>query len=265
MKNKRTFTSRIITTRQISQLSPLNQSINQREFNQEVNQSINQLDNQSISQSNNQSINRLNKEEFDQSINQSTDSPRKLSNQAISSNAVTTKNSAFFSSIFVRTSATFSFQSFPAYCKSSTQTLLFGCGGRSSHTKSTKFCCTATSRFPPIPKSFTSVSHEELDKVVGSAPTTEPNGSLPFNHCPNVGLSGSRSFTSTQLSSSCCSACKKYRPSVHKAAWCRVITAVPAEPVKPEINSRRLSAAAMYSFWWASSVGTIKACKEDSL
>lgn len=41
--------------------------------------------------------------------------------------------------------------------------------------------------------------------------------------------------------SSCLDAWLKYRPSVAKAAFSRVTTAVPAEPVKPQMNSDRVN------------------------
>lgn len=41
-----------------------------------------------------------------------------------------------------------------------------------------------------------------------------------------------------------------------RAALLRVTTAQPAEPLKPEMNSRRPSQAAMYSEEWLSSEGT---------
>ena len=80
--------------------------------------------------------------------------------------------------------------------------------------------------------------------------------------------------------SSCLDAWLKYRPSVAKAAFSRVTTAVPAEPVNPQMNSdrvnplavkscrytnkpRRASHAAMYSDWWLSSDGTTgRYCKK---
>lgn len=55
-------------------------------------------------------------------------------------------------------------------------------------------------------------------------------------------------FWSSQLSSSCFEACKKYRPSVKSWAFpVAVIIASPALPVNPDMYARRASQAAMYS------------------
>lgn len=43
-----------------------------------------------------------------------------------------------------------------------------------------------------------------------------------------------------------------YRPSVHSSARVAVTTAVPAEPVNPDTNSRRASCSLVYSDWCAS-------------
>lgn len=90
---------------------------------------------------------------------------------------------------------------------------------------------------------------------VGSTPTTFPPSAcsavLESNHISNwnselcrlpyhssqVGTFSIPRFRSTQLLSSCFSAWLKYRPSVDKAAFAEETTAVPAEPVNPEIYS----------------------------
>lgn len=48
-------------------------------------------------------------------------------------------------------------------------------------------------------------------------------------------------FRRCQLLSSCLDAWLKYRPSVAKAAFSKVMTAVPAEPENPEMYSGRVS------------------------
>ena len=58
---------------------------------------------------------------------------------------------------------------------------------------------------------------------------------------------GIPSFIKIQSESSSWLAWRKYRPSVQRAAFSLVKTAVPAEPVKPETWGRRLSTGAVYS------------------
>ena len=63
------------------------------------------------------------------------------------------------------------------------------------------------------------------------------------DHSCHVGTSSPPCFSKSQLSSSCFSAWLKYRPSVAKAAFSDVITAVPAEPENPvmyPIKMRRI-------------------------
>ena len=56
------------------------------------------------------------------------------------------------------------------------------------------------------------------------------------------------------LPRSCCSACKKYRPSVHRCASSAITSSDPADPVNPEKNARVLKYAPTYSEPWKSSV-----------
>lgn len=56
--------------------------------------------------------------------------------------------------------------------------------------------------------------------------------------------------------SNCFVAWLKYRPSVARAALSCVMTAHPAEPLKPEINFLLSSQGAIYSEEWLSSDGT---------
>lgn len=87
----------------------------------------------------------------------------------------------------------------------------------------------------------------------------------------HVGTPGNPCFINVQFESSCSDACRKYLPSVNKAAsfadtiakpeikrawendmdtrW--ACFCVPAEPVKPEIQCRRLSQSAIYSLYRA--------------
>ena len=57
------------------------------------------------------------------------------------------------------------------------------------------------------------------------------------DHSCQVGTSSRPCFKSSQLASSCFDAWLKYRPSVANAAFSNVITAVPAEPEKPQTHS----------------------------
>src|SRR5574344_897389 len=58
-----------------------------------------------------------------------------------------------------------------------------------------------------------------------------------------------------------CSAARKDRESVQRAASVKVTTAVPAEPSKPDIHSLPFQCFAVYSLWCASAVGKIQADK----
>lgn len=58
----------------------------------------------------------------------------------------------------------------------------------------------------------------------------------PYHSC-HVGTPSIPRFSSVQLLSSCFAAWLKYRPSVDSDACVKEMTAVPAEPEKPEMNS----------------------------
>lgn len=64
-----------------------------------------------------------------------------------------------------------------------------------------------------------------------------------------MGTPGRPCFIKVQFSSSCSDACKKYLPSVNKAASWFETTAKPAEPLKPEIHWRLWSHSAPYSLY----------------
>jgi hypothetical protein len=71
----------------------------------------------------------------------------------------------------------------------------------------------------------------------------------------HVGTSGRPNFISDQFESNCCEACRKYRPSVKRAAESSETIATPADPVNPDMYARRSSHSATYSLWCASSDG----------
>lgn len=144
-------------------------------------------------------------------------------------------------------------------------------------TRSTRFCFTPTSCAPDLlrvsaslralavwfqRRSFSNVPregwlHSQAVMVVGSTPTTFPPSACsvvlttaqhtshkstcaPYRgsyHSCHVGTPSIPRFSSSQLLSSCLEAWLKYRPSVDRAALSSDTTAVPAEPVKPEMNS----------------------------
>jgi hypothetical protein len=62
-----------------------------------------------------------------------------------------------------------------------------------------------------------------------------------IHHSCQVGTSSMPCFRRCQLLSSCLDAWLKYRPSVARAAFSKVMTAVPAEPENPEMYSGRVS------------------------
>lgn len=61
------------------------------------------------------------------------------------------------------------------------------------------------------------------------------------NHSCHVGTSSKPCFKRSQLLSSCFEAWLKYLPSVAKAAFSKVTTAVPSDPEKPEMYSSKIS------------------------
>lgn len=61
------------------------------------------------------------------------------------------------------------------------------------------------------------------------------------NHSCHEGTSSKPCFNRSQLLSSCFEAWLKYRPSVAKAAFSKVTTAVPSDPEKPEMYSSIIS------------------------
>ena len=81
-----------------------------------------------------------------------------------------------------------------------------------------------------------------------SKPITPPSERVSFIYSSTVGTPSSpilKSFTVVSLS--CAAACTKYLPSVHNPASSIVMTAVPAEPVKPVIYLRALKCSPTYS------------------
>lgn len=71
---------------------------------------------------------------------------------------------------------------------------------------------------------------------------THASGATSFtDHSCHVGTSSKPCFRRCQLPSSCFEAWLKYRPSVAKAAFSSVMTAVPAEPENPHMYSTAIS------------------------
>jgi hypothetical protein len=112
-------------------------------------------------------------------------------------------------------------------------------------------------RQPPCGLSGQWVSNVLPVMTVGSTPTTFPPSAcsvvlsidlspIPLfalyrpgagYHSCQVGTPSNPRFKRVQLLSSCLAAWLKYRPSVESAAWVVDTTAVPAEPVKPDMKA----------------------------
>src|SRR3569833_420324 len=186
--------------------------------------------------------------------------PRRLKSQATSSSRDTTKPAQCFLSSSLRSSESFVLVSFPANLTGNSLTGSHGRGGRSPpQTLSTRFSDTATRSDPPLFLIFSaSFLAMELESKVGSTPTTFPPADSSADRSCQVGTSWMPCFRSSQFLSSCRAAWLKYRPSVAMAAFSCVMTALPTEPLKPQMNSRLPSQATTYSDEWLSSDSTTK-------
>ena len=150
----------------------------------------------------------------------------------------------------------------PAYSSGCISIGLRGISGRSFHisTRGSKFVLTV------IPPSFrsseirSSVSFALI--TIPSTPTQLPPLKLSFlpSHFEMLGVSSKPSFISTKpVPSSCSAAAMKYLESVQRAASLRVTTAVPAEPLKPDIHSRHFQWSGTYSPLCGSVLGKMNA------
>lgn len=123
------------------------------------------------------------------------------------------------------TYAIFSTCDCPENLRSRISTGFAGRDGRLFHTASIKLSWTPTNST----WSFKSDRHFLIWSMVmrvGSKPTRDFSGSSS-KKVSTVGVSGNPDFIRVQLESNCWLACKKYRPSVHKAALSVVTTANP--------------------------------------
>eukprot|EP01137_Pigoraptor_chileana_P003655 Opistho-2@44148 len=192
----------------------------------------------------------------------STSLPRKLKSHATSSSALTTSAShrGFLPppAMAARSSVSFCECDLPVFSRGRGNMRPDGAPGRSPpHTASTRLRLTATRDMRPSRRRcFSNWRNLDAGTRKGSTPMTLPSASTRTSHSGCDGVSGVPIRISCQLSSSCISACKKYRPSVHNAALSKVTMAAPADPVNPEMKARRLSCSARYSLWCASSGGT---------
>ena len=171
----------------------------------------------------------------------STSQPRMLKAHATSSSMLTTRASAPCLAISARSFPSLLGTSSPAYSKGWTRTAPRGSAGRAApHTLSTKFPgFTATSSRPPPVSVSASFFAFSAVWSMGSIPTRPAGPRCSFRKSPMSGVSARPARISCHSGPSSCSACRKYRPSVHSSAESLVTTAVPALPVNPERNSRR--------------------------
>ena len=150
----------------------------------------------------------------------------------------------------------------PAYSSGCISIGLSGISGRSFHisARGSKFVLTV------IPPSFRSseirLSVSFALITIPSTPTQLPPLKLSFlpSHFEMLGVSSKPSFISTKpVPSSCSAAAMKYLESVQRAASLRVTTAVPAEPLKPDIHSRHFQWSGTYSPLCGSVLGKMNA------
>ena len=173
-----------------------------------------------------------------------TSPPRSSSAQATSVRSVSSSHSAFCAAMSCRRAVSFSRRVTPL---SKAHTGAVDRSGLSVQTPaagskppSSRMCLSASA--------FSSVRCSRVLTVRPSKPRAPLSGSCSARNWDSVGTPGWPARISCMpLPSSCRSACKKYRPSVHRYAPSRSTASVPAEPVNPDRNSRALKCAPTYS------------------
>ena len=166
----------------------------------------------------------------------------------MSSREDSTNPSAPFSSIDLRILAHLSARDSPAHFTSSSIT-----GSQESAGRSESVWRVA----PFFARSSVSSSASSALTVLPSKPRHIPSPNFSSRNWCTVGTSGSPILkSSTPVPSSCAAAWMKYLPSVHNPAISCMMTALPADPVKPVIYFLHLKYSPTYSDAWKSSVGT---------
>lgn len=145
----------------------------------------------------------------------------------------------------------------PASSNGWTRTAAEGKAGLSAQISSTKFFVKARSSTPAASSFVCNSLAHVAGCTLGSIPTAAPLCKLQASQSLSEGVEGSPVFINSQLLLSSSAACWKYRPSVHSKASESVMTAEPAEPVKPVRNFLLAKQSGGISDKWGSSVGTM--------
>ena len=179
---------------------------------------------------------------------QCTSFPRRLSVQAISSSAERMIADAPFLIIASWMRLSFSVQDAPVYVSSRMKTGVVGKLGRSNQMES-KMSSVIVSNAKPVDFNSLLIDWASwCEFTQPSIPTLSPFSNTLVSHSAMDGVSGKRSLKRRiPVPSNCSSAWMKYRESVHNPASSRVMTAVPAEPVKPLIHLRVSQCSDTYS------------------
>ena len=126
-----------------------------------------------------------------------------------------------------------------------------GMEGRSVHRQErrsgTGTMVTGTSKGLRSASAAATVWHRPSTATTGSSKPREAS------HCGIGTCSGTRILCSSMpVPASCFTAWMKYRVSVHRPAWSRVMHKSPASPVKPDTHSTCFQRRAGYSLAWGS-------------
>mmetsp|Transcript_30098 Transcript_30098/g.75431 ORF Transcript_30098/g.75431 Transcript_30098/m.75431 type:complete len:204 (+) Transcript_30098:553-1164(+) len=100
--------------------------------------------------------------------------------------------------------------------------------------------------------------------TLASTPTLLPAGIVSVIHDLGSSTPGCPPRISVHSGPNSCSACRKYRPSVHSSAASAVTRAVPALPVKPLSHMRRSKQVGTYSLKCGSCDGTRNASTPEA-
>ena len=136
----------------------------------------------------------------------------------------------------------------PVYVSSRMKTGVVGKLGRSNQMES-KMSSVIVSNAKPVDFNSLLIDWASwCEFTQPSIPTLSPFSNTLVSHSAMDGVSGKRSLKRRiPVPSNCSSAWMKYRESVHNPASSRVMTAVPAEPVKPLIHLRVSQCSDTYS------------------
>ena len=153
--------------------------------------------------------------------------------------------------IHLRSQWIFASRDSPVRSSPSVMTGVTGIAGRSAHSgesiSGTETMRTAPPNAAFRPATAATVWHSPSTAMTGSSKPREAS------HCGIGTCSGTRILCSSMpVPASCFTAWMKYRVSVQRPAWSRVMHKSPASPVKPDTHSTCFQRRAGYSLAWGS-------------